>query len=124
MPRSGENAMKNIAPERCGIIALTATSRVTAHAASTARRCTARQPFPVICSAGAAYWPPALLTRVSIRPNRSSVLSTSPATCSSSRMSAGTASARAPSASISAAVFSNGSGRLPQITTSAPQRAN
>ena len=116
--------MKNIAPERCGIIALTATSRVTAHAASTARRCTARQPFPVICSAGAAYWPPALLTRVSIRPDRSSVLSTSPATCSSSRMSAGTASARAPSASISAAVFSNGSGRLPQITTSAPQRAN
>src|SRR6478736_9433559 len=37
MPRRGENAMKNIAPERCGIIALTATSRVTAHAASTAR---------------------------------------------------------------------------------------
>ena len=38
-------------------------------------------------------------------------------------MSAGTASARAPSASISATVFSNGSGRRPQITTSAPQRA-
>ena len=38
-------------------------------------------------------------------------------------MSAGTASAREPSASISAAVFSSGSGRRPQITTSAPQRA-
>jgi len=54
MPRRGENAMKKIAPDRCGIIARTATSRVTAHAASTVARCTARQPLAVISSAGAA----------------------------------------------------------------------
>ena len=76
MPRRGENAMKKIAPDRCGIIARTATSRVTAHVASTASRCTARQPLLVICSAGAENCPPALLTRVSIRPNRSSARST------------------------------------------------
>jgi len=54
IPRRGENAMKKIVPDRCGIIARTATSRVTAHAASTETRCTARQPLVVISSAGEA----------------------------------------------------------------------
>ena len=62
--------MKKMTPERCGIMARTATSRVTAQVASTARRCTARQPLPVMSSAGAENWPPALLTRVSMRPKR------------------------------------------------------
>jgi hypothetical protein len=53
IPRRGENAMKKTTPERCGIMVRTATSCVTAHVASTARRCTARQPLPVISSAGA-----------------------------------------------------------------------
>ncbi len=38
IPRRGENAMKKMHPDRCGIIARTATSRVTAQVASTARR--------------------------------------------------------------------------------------
>ena len=52
-----------------------------------------------------------------------SALSTRWRTAASSLMSAGTASARVPSASISEAAFSKGSGRRPQITISAPQRA-
>ena len=63
--------MKTTTPLRCGIIDRSATSRVIAHEASTASRWTARQPFGEIASAGAVNCPPALLTRMSIVPKRS-----------------------------------------------------
>ena len=54
MPRRGLNPMKNTTPRRRGIIQRVATSWVSIHGASTLRRCTARNPFSEMSSAGAA----------------------------------------------------------------------
>lgn len=115
--------MKKTAPDRWGIIARRATSRVKVQVASTARRCTARQPFGLMSSAGAVNCPPALLTSTSILPKASSVRSTTSVICCSSRMSAGTARQVAPVASTALRVSSSGSGRRPQSTMSAPPAA-
>jgi len=68
--------------------------------ASTASRCTARQPLALICSAGAENCPPALFTSTSTRPNSPSARSTRPVTWSSSRISAATTNARRPSSRL------------------------
>src|SRR4051794_26489787 len=84
-------------------------------------RCTARQPFAVIASAGTKYCPPALLTRPSGPPWRSSAASTIAAAWSGSRMSPETVLHRSP---INAAASSSTSARRPAMTTSAPQAAS
>ena len=67
IPRRGLKPTNTTTPWRRGIIDRSATSRVTAQAASTASRCTARQPFAEMSSAGATNCPPALLTSRSMR---------------------------------------------------------
>ena len=66
---------------------------------------------------------PALLNRKSSRPNASAVLAKSACTDAGSLTSAGTASARSPSAPASSLVFSSGSGRRPASTTDHPSRS-
>jgi hypothetical protein len=92
-----------------------AASRVISSVPPTFSRVTARQPFGSIASAGTKYWPPALLTSASSRPQRSRAKRTIRSASAGSRTSPATACA--PS---SAAVRSSTSARRPQITTSAP----
>ena len=66
---------------------------------------------------------PALLNRKSRRPNASFVRAKSASTDAGSLTSAGTASARSPSAPASAFVCSSGSGRRPASTTDHPSRS-
>ncbi len=124
IPRRGLNPRKNTTPRRRGIIQRVATSCVRCQGASTFSRCTARSPLSSIASAGAANWPPALFTRMSTAPKRSSTASRNTATCAGSRTSQGIASTFRPSASSSARTCSSGSGRRPQIATLAPVRAS
>ena len=74
-PRRGLNPRNATNPLRPGIIQRSATRWVTSHVASTFSRCTARIPLSAIASSGAANCPPALFTRMSTAPNRSSTAS-------------------------------------------------
>ena len=85
---------------------------------------TVRKPFGLIASAGLRNWPPALLTRTSSLPWRSSSPSMSRSTASSSRMSIASCSKLPGSPAASAAVSASGSSRRPQPTTVAPRRAS
>src|SRR5207249_9159038 len=67
---------------------------------------------------------PALLTRISMRPNALRVCATAPSTCRASPTSHATASARRPSARTRPATGSSASLRRLHTTTSAPTRAS
>lgn len=123
IPRRGLNPMKTTSPPSPGIIERSATVRVSSQTASTFSRCTARHPLAEMFSGGATNCPPALFTSASTRPNRSTTASTSAATCSGSRTSAGYARQSVPEASSSARTSSSGSGRRPAIARLAPVRA-
>ncbi len=79
-PRAALAVTLTIAPERCGIMARVATSRVMKKVPFRLLRITASQPRGEMCIAGEGNWPPALLTSRSMRPKRSSTLSTRRAT--------------------------------------------
>ena len=66
-----------ILPPFAGIIALVATAWVISQVPIRLSRTTVSNPFEVMSSAGVMYWPPALLTSMSILPWRSSTSSTS-----------------------------------------------
>ena len=85
---------------------------------------TVRHAFGDMSSAGTGKFAAALFTSTSGRPNSASAASNAAATLSGSRMSQGTASTRAPSASIASRPASRCSSlRLP-MTIAAPSRAN
>ena len=123
-PRRGLNPRNATNPVRRGIIHRSATRWVTSHVASTFSRWTARMPFNAIDSSGAANWPPALFTRMSTTPNRSSTASRNAPSCSGSRTSVGIARHSNPAPSSSPRTASSGSGRRPQIATLAPVLAS
>src|SRR5687768_1358163 len=116
-PWCGESVTFTILPPSAGIIAFVATAWVISQVPIRFRRTTVSKPFDVMSSAGVMYWPPALLTRTSILPWRSSTSSTSAFTWSSSRMSQGYPCAVVSQAST---VSSSGSCLRPATTTVAP----
>jgi len=73
-----------------GTKASSAASRAIRSVAPTFRRVTARQPLASIASAGVKYWPPALLTSASSRPQRPSAKRTIRSASPGSRTSPGT----------------------------------
>jgi hypothetical protein len=85
---------------------------------------TACQPLALIFSSGVMYWPPALLTRASMRPWACTASVTMALTPSSLRMSQTWKLARPPSSAISMAVACSFSGLRPTSTTMAPRRAS
>ena len=68
--------LTTVPPRPEGRNARSAATRVIRSVPPTLSRVTARHPFGSIASAGVKYWPPALLTRTSSRPWRSSAVST------------------------------------------------
>ena len=87
IPLWGERVTLSTLPPPCGMKALVAAAWVISQVPWTLRSITVRKPFGVIASAGLRNWPPALLTRTSRRPWRSSRPSKKRPTGSSSRMS-------------------------------------
>src|SRR3954454_16050660 len=87
----------------------------------TFRRVTACQPFNAIDSAGTKYWPPALLTRTSRRPNHSRTASTIAAHPAASRTSPDTHAQPSPSP---AHASSKTSARRPASITEAPHASS
>ena len=124
IPRSGLRPMKTTSPRRAGIMARVAAVRVSRHTASTLSRATAPQPLSEIVSAGAANWPPALLTSTSSAPKRPSAASTIRSAASSSRTSSASVAQAPPAAAISSATRARGSVRRPQISTDEPLPAS
>ena len=82
-----------IVPPPCGRNASSAAVRDISSVPPMLSRVTARQPFGSIASAGTKYWPPALLTSTSRRPQRSSAKRTMRSASSASRTSPATACA-------------------------------
>ena len=89
IPLWGERVTLRILPLCWGMKALVAAAWVISQVPWTLSSITVRKPFGEIASAGLRNWPPALLTRTSIRPWRSSAPATKASTPSSSRMSSG-----------------------------------
>ena len=87
-------------------------------------RTTASQPLALIAASGEGNWPPALLTRASIRPWASSTAATVACTAASSRMSAACTEQLPPTASISRFTASSFSSVRPTIATRAPSDAS
>src|SRR3546814_4987476 len=86
--------------------------------------CSSDLPFLLIAASGIGYWPPALLTRPSMRPRSASTLLTACFTASSSRISKISDDTLPPSSRISAAVVSSFSALRPVMTTCAPRLAS
>ena len=99
-------------------MARSAAALAMASVPPTLSRNTACQPLGSIASAGAKYCPPALLTRTSSRPWRSSTSSTIRAASDSSRTSPGMAAQRSP---IAFAAASSTWARRQTMATRAPQ---
>ena len=75
-PWCGDSVTLTIVPPPAGRNARATATRDISSVPPTLSRCTARQPLGSIASAGTKYWPPALLTSASSRPQRSSAKST------------------------------------------------
>src|SRR5258705_320027 len=71
-PWWGESGALTIVPPPAGRSARETAASVIVAVPPTLSAITARQPLASIISAGAKYWPPALLTRTSSRPSRAS----------------------------------------------------
>src|SRR6266436_2319763 len=87
-------------------------------------RTTASNPLVEIAFSGERNWPPALLTRPSMRPYLASTASMAPTTMVSSRMSQARLIACPPSSSISRCTSVSFSTVLPTIATLAPSAAS
>src|SRR6266851_3780053 len=87
-------------------------------------RTTASNPLVEIAFSGERNWPPALLTRPSMRPYLASTASMAPTTMVSSRMSQARLMACPPSSSISRCTSVSFSTVLPTIATLAPSAAS
>ena len=121
--RPAADEMFTIAPPPANSTILGTTSRVISKAVVTLNRKQASNSLPLTSSVGLGGHPPALLTRMSSRPNSSRVFSTSPSLWPASSTSQGTTSARRPRALTFSAVSSSCDSVRADKTTSAPASA-
>src|SRR3954465_11974633 len=102
-----------IRPRFAAIIAWFATSRQTWNVPTRLFFTTARKPLGEMCCAGDGNWPPALLTRMSIRPSSPSTAVTNASTCAGSRVSPARAKT-VPPAGRRAPAPARGAARVPR----------